>query len=282
MRFSGFWLMMSGLLSLCSPATSQAATVHNIAVFGDSLADGIWAGLFDKTNADPDYRLFRDSKVGAGLTRPDYDALFNDFAASLAQDHVTDAVIMFGANDDEGLRDDNHKAYLFESPGWVSTYEARMAMIIAACQQHGIKVIWVGLPVMRAPDRNQDALFMNAMLQRTVQAQHAIFLPLEDDFKGPDGGFALYLPDPDKKLRQVRAPDGTHFTRYGYDLIASQVVAVIEAPVAAPAHTAPAANPAPSAATPSPPATPGPPGSGPSKPASAAPAQAASATARAQ
>ncbi len=38
-----------------------------------------------------------------------YEAFANGFMASLDPDHVTDVVIMFGANDDEGLRDDNHK-----------------------------------------------------------------------------------------------------------------------------------------------------------------------------
>ncbi len=38
-----------------------------------------------------------------------YEAFANGFVASLDPDHVTDVVIMFGANDDEGLRDDNHK-----------------------------------------------------------------------------------------------------------------------------------------------------------------------------
>jgi len=87
-------------------------------------------------------------------------------------------------------------------------------------------------------------LFLNSMLQKTVQTNGGTFLPLEDNFKGADGGFALYLPDADKKLRQVRAPDGTHFTRYGYDLIAAQVVPLIEAPPAGspakPASAAPA------------------------------------------
>jgi len=244
MRFLRCLGFFSLLICFSLPFECQADTGHNIAVFGDSLADGVWAGLYDELKANPDDKLFRDSKVGAGLTRPDYEDFVNGFVASLDLDHVTDVVIMFGANDDEGLRDENHKGYLFESPGWVSAYEARMEMIISACQKHNIRVIWLGLPVMRAPDRNQDALFLNSMLQKTVQTNGGTFLPLEDNFKGADGGFALYLPDADKKLRQVRAPDGTHFTRYGYDLIAAQVVPLIEAPPAGgpakPASAAPA------------------------------------------
>jgi hypothetical protein len=242
------------LLGVLLSGTAQAGTAppHNIAVFGDSLADGVWAGLYQELKADPADKLYRDSKVGAGLTRPDFDDFANGFIATLAVDHITDAVVMFGANDDEGLRDDNHKGYAFQSDGWTSVYEARMTAIISACQKQGIRVFWLGLPVMRAPDRNQDAIFINGLLQQTAKAENAVFLPLEDEFKGSDGAFSLYLPDPAGKLRQVRAPDGTHFTFYGYDTIAKQVLVLIDTPPAPPqppkAATVPPAKPAPPAA----------------------------------
>ncbi len=242
------------------PAAGRAAQAHNIAVFGDSLADGVWAGIYQEEKANPQDRLFRDSKVGTGLTRPDYDSFVAGFIATLDPDHVTDAVVMFGANDDEGLRDDNHHGYLFESAGWTQVYEQRVQAIIAACQQRGIRVFWLGLPVMRAPDRNQDAIFLNALLQRTVTANGAAFIPLEDRFKGPDGGFALYLPDAAGNLRQFRAPDGTHFTFLGYDTIAKQVLTAIETaapatPVKASAAPATPAKPTAPAAPASPPPT---------------------------
>jgi hypothetical protein len=273
MRFLGYLLLLAPLVCLLTPNACQAAPGHNIAVFGDSLADGVWAGLYDELKSNPADALYRDSEVGTGLTRPDYEDFVNGFAASLDLDHVTDAVIMFGANDDEGLRDDNHKGYAFGSAGWVTAYQARMDMIISACQKHNIRVIWLGLPVMRAPDRNKDAVFLNSVLQQEAQTSGATFLPLEDSFKGTDGAFALYLPDSSKKLRQVRAPDGTHFTRYGYDLIAAQVIALIEAP---PASPTPAQNQsakiAQTGAAAVPTATPGPAPAAPVKPASAAPA----------
>jgi hypothetical protein len=92
------------LIMFLLPAAGRAAQAHNIAVFGDSLADGVWAGIYQEEKANPQDRLFRDSKVGTGLTRPDYDSFVAGFIATLDPDHVTDAVVMFGANDDEGRR----------------------------------------------------------------------------------------------------------------------------------------------------------------------------------
>jgi hypothetical protein len=246
------------LLCLLTVVPAHAASVpsHNIAIFGDSLADGVWAGLYQEEKANPQDKLFRDSKVGTGLTRPDYDTFVAGFIGTLDTDKVTDAVVMFGANDDEGLRDDNHHGYLFQSPGWVAAYTLRVDGIIAACQKRNIRVFWLGLPVMRAPDRNQDAIFLNGILQKAVTAQGETFIPLEDRFKGTDGTFALYLPDAKGNLRQFRAPDGTHFTFLGYDTIAKQVLTAIETPPPAPATTPPAAPPAKPVAPPAPAAAP--------------------------
>ena len=242
------WLGVA-FLSL-APYAAHAAP-HNIAVFGDSLADGTWSGLYQELKAHPEDKLYRDSKVGTGITRPDYDDFFTGFAATLAPDHVTDVVVMFGANDyGNSLRDEDHKGYLFQSPGWTKIYEARVANIITTCQKLGIKVYWIGLPVLRDPGRNQGALFLNGILQQVVTSNGATFIPLEDDFKGPDGGFATHLPDAQGDLRDVRAEDGVHFSFYGYDLIAKKVLGVVLAPT-----PAPAAKPAPPAAPPAAPQT---------------------------
>jgi hypothetical protein len=228
------------------PANAGAVQPHNIAVFGDSLADGVWAGLYQEEKTNPQDKLYRDSKVGTGLTRPDYDTFVAGFIGTLDADKVTDAVVMFGANDDEGLRDDNHHGYSFQSPGWIAAYTLRVNGIIAACQRRNIRVFWLGLPVMRAPDRNQDATFLNAILQKAVTDDGETFIPLEDRFKGEDGAFALYLPDAKGDLRQFRAPDGTHFTFLGYDTIAKQVLTAIKTPPPAAAPAKPVAPQAPS------------------------------------
>lgn len=98
---------------------AAAESAHNIAVFGDSLANGVGSALYAGIRTRPDDKLHRDSKVGTGITRPDYDTFFRSFGATLGPARITDAVIIFGANDvGNSLRDENHKSYLFGSPGW--------------------------------------------------------------------------------------------------------------------------------------------------------------------
>jgi hypothetical protein len=230
LKITGMALLLAAFFGL-RPAAADSP--HNIAVFGDSLADGVWSALHVDVKARPDDKLYRDSKVGTGITRPDYDAFFQSFAATLGPDHITDAVIIFGANDDgNSLRDEQHKGYLFGSPGWTKVYESRVETIIATCHSDGIKVYWLGLPVLRDAQMNQGALFLNGILQQTVQGNKAVFIPLEDDFKDPSGNFATHLPDAAGDLRVVRAEDGVHFSFYGYGLIANKVLAVLESPQA--------------------------------------------------
>jgi len=210
-------------------------------VFGDSLADGTWSGLYQELKAEPRDKLYRDSKVGTGITRPDYDDFLAGFTATLGPDHVTDVVVMFGANDDgSSLRDENHKGYLYATPGWTEVYEARVRNIITICQKQGIRVFWLGLPVMRDPRRNQGAMFLNGIVRQVVTSNGAVFVPLEDDFKDANGAFATHLPDAQGDLRDVRAEDGVHFSFYGYDLIAKKVLGVILAPSAPAAAAKPA------------------------------------------
>jgi len=230
LKITGLALLMAASFSL-RPADAESP--HNIAVFGDSLADGTWSALYVDIKAHPNDQLYRDSKVGTGITRPDYDAFFQSFAAKLGPDHITDAVIMFGANDvGDSLRDEQHKGYLFGSPGWTKVYESRVETIIATCHADGIKVYWLGLPVLRDAQLNQGALFLNGILQQTVQGNKAVFIPLEDDFKDSSGKFATHLPDPAGELRDVRAEDGVHFSFYGYGLIANKALAALESPQA--------------------------------------------------
>lgn len=230
LKITGLALLLAACICL-HPAAAKAP--HNIAVFGDSLADGVWSALYVDIKARPDDKLYRDSKVGTGITRPDYDTFFQSFTATLGPDHITDAVIIFGANDDgNSLRDDQHKGYLFGSTGWTKVYESRVQNIIATCHANGIKVYWLGLPVLRDGQMNQGALLLNGILQQTVQANKAVFIPLEDDFKDTSGNFATHLPDAAGNLRDVRAEDGVHFSFYGYGLIADKVLAVLESPTA--------------------------------------------------
>jgi uncharacterized protein len=229
---------------------------NNIGVFGDSLGDGAWSGLYNVLRKHPEEKLFRHAKVGAGLTRGDFASWIKEFSSELDSDHINIAVVMFGANDQQSIRDENHKGYVFKSEGWKRTYLAHIDAMFAEFEKRNITVIWLGLPVMRDKALNEGGLYLDDLYANAVKAHNCIFVPLADTFKDAGGGFASHLPDATGKLRWVRADDGVHFTPYGYELIAEKALAAIPAAAPAPAAAPPAA--AAPAPTPIPEATPAP------------------------
>jgi hypothetical protein len=228
MKLKAFALViaMAALLSAAAGAGADPVT-RNIGVFGDSLGDGVYGGLYGVVKTHPGDNVFHYSKVGAGLTRPDYAMWFTEFTAELDRDHITNAVVMFGSNDQQGIRDENRKGYIFPTDGWKAVYSARVDGVLAEFAKRKIPVIWLGLPIMRKDEMNAGATVLDAIFEAESQRRGALFVPLMENFKGTDGGFATHLPDSGGHLRQVRADDGIHFTPYGYDLIANTVYAAI-------------------------------------------------------
>ncbi len=212
-----------------SPPTAPVPPIqhHVIGVYGDSLADGTWSGLYFLVKSHPQDSLFRRAKVGTGLTTPDFPGWLQDFTSSLDADHVTQAVIMFGANDQQSIRDEKRTGFLFKTPGWTRVYGARVNAVLAETARRHIQTLWIGLPIMRSDDLNAGAVFLNDLYAKAAADGGATFVPLIDTFKGPDGKFATHLPDAKGQLRSIRADDGVHFTPYGYQIIGSKVYDVI-------------------------------------------------------
>ncbi|MBB6250608.1 SGNH/GDSL hydrolase family protein [Nitrospirillum iridis] len=245
-----FFIVFSAFLCVftaarAEPAAPQLASPSasaTISVYGDSLADGVWSGLYDRLKASPDTRLLRRSQLGAGLTRPDYVTWRAETARQI--DEAGDggyAIIMFGANDMQGVRDENRKGYLFKSPGWTNVYTQRIDWLLQTLKDHHVTTIWVGLPVMRKPETNEDAKFMTNLYETEVKKYGAVFLPLYQDYLDADGNFMQRIDDSRQKSQQLRSDDGIHFTGYGYQLIASKVLTRVQPATAPAAPTAKAA-----------------------------------------
>jgi hypothetical protein len=209
---------------------AQANAPLVIDVFGDSLADGLWAGLYTTLKKHPEDKLYRHSKVGTGLTNPSFNDWIKEMASELDADHPTNVVIMFGANDEQSVRDDNHKGYNFKSEGWKSVYVGRINAILSETAKRHIATVWVGLPVMRTDEMNAGASYLDQLYSTTAAQAKVRFVPLAETFKGADGAYATHLPDASGHLHLVRADDGVHFTPYGYELIADQVYPALVSP----------------------------------------------------
>jgi hypothetical protein len=222
-----FGLVGAHANALDATSTSGKPAI-TIGVYGDSLGDGVWAGMNGLLRKRENVKLYRRSKVGGGLTRGDFLQWLDESRAQLLAEPIDHAILLFGANDQQGLRDENRKGYLFKTSSWEEQYSRRIASLIGLLKERGTTVVWLAIPIARKADFNENAGYLNALYRRIAQEQSVPFLQLDDAITDASGGFAAFLPDHANRLRQIRAEDGVHFTFYGYERMATKVLAAID------------------------------------------------------
>jgi uncharacterized protein len=200
-----------------------------IGVFGDSLGDGVWWGLDQQLRGDKTYQVIRFSRASTGLSSYQYVNIHDAAAAQLATQPIDVAVIMVGANDEQGIEDAGH-VYAFGTPGWLSVYERRIDDLVALLRLHGAAIYWVGLPKMRHATYDARAQFLNDIFASRARAQNVTFIPTVPVTVDARGDYDDYLPEgPGARPRLMRAKDGIHLTMAGYRRLAGPALAVIRA-----------------------------------------------------
>lgn len=222
-------LVLAAILSALTPAYAQDAvpSPRTIGVFGDSLADGLWIGLRREMRGDAHIgEILQLSEVSTGLANYVYRDVAEKTREQLAETRIDIAVVMFGSNDMQGIRDGT-VVHRFRSRGWEEVYRRRVRELIGMLQTHGAQVYWVGLPVMRSNGYDANTVYLNAIFEQETAAAGAVFIPTRQASADAAGGYSAYLPDAAGTPRLMRADDGIHFTMPGYLRIAAPVTEAI-------------------------------------------------------
>ena len=219
------------------PAPTQALAIVPgrplvIGVFGDSMADGLWAGLYRDLHGDGAYRVVRFSQASTGLARFQYVDVQQRTAEQLAGQPVDVAVVLFGANDAQDMLSGG-EVLPFGSPGWRQVYTARIDALVGLLRRQGGAVYWVGLPRMRRAAYDERAALLNQLYQERAAAAGVPFVATVPVTIDADGRYEDYLPDPvSHRPRLMRAKDGIHMTMAGYQRLAGPVSGLIRSDVA--------------------------------------------------
>lgn len=229
-----------------------------IGVFGDSMADGLWAGLYREMRDGKNYDVVRFSQPSTGISRYDYVDIQQKTTDQLATRHVDIAVVLFGTNDEQGIID-GRNVYAFNTPGWRQVYLSRIDNLVALLRRNGARVYWVGLPKMGRDGFDARAGILNSIYASRMAQLGVPFISTVPYTVDAKGGYDAYLPA-DGRRTLMRAKDGIHMTMAGYMRIASPVTQRIRADLgalinrrggggttAAPAAIAPGDTPAPGA-----------------------------------
>ena len=219
-----------------------------IAVIGDSMADGLWGGLYRALYTDPGYSLPRLGKTGSGLS---HLAKFNWITGVqdvIEKEKPDIAVVSIGLND-RGSIILEHSAVAFGTPAWKTAYTERVDIIMNALKQAGIPTYWIGFPVMRDEQARADARILDQIFsERAAHYGHA-YIPMWP-LAGDENTYEAYSTDATGRRRLLRAEDGIHFTSLGYDLLAEKLRAALEPKLKAIASAGqPKASPAPAQAS---------------------------------
>jgi hypothetical protein len=192
---------------------------YRLYVFGDSLGDGIWAGLYRAFQTDRNVDVIKKSKVSTGFVRRDYYD-WNSVVQNITKAekfHI--AVIMFGANDIQSIRG-NGKWYKIGTEGWRDIYAERIDAFIKQLRNSHAAIYWVGLPVMRSEKFNQAMQVMNEIFREKAFINGVKFIDTWNGFADQFGRYSAFGPDLSGQIRRLRAEDGVHFTIKGYRKLA--------------------------------------------------------------
>ena len=210
-----------------APASADTTPVAPavVAFVGDSMADGLWGAMFrrlgkDKCLADK-VKLIRKAKNGTGLTRLDQFNWVDEVGKIVEESHPDLFVGSFGINDRQGIVEKDKHTVAYPSPEFDARYTSLVVDIIHAATAKGGAMAIVGLPVMMESDANADAQAKNKIFEAAIKqagSDKVSYIQPWTSGSSPDT-YKPYLPNARNSMVLVRASDGIHFTRTGYDLV---------------------------------------------------------------
>jgi lysophospholipase L1-like esterase len=208
-------------------ATRVASRGHPLKVWvgGDSLVSRVGEALTNRGDQSGLLAVRTVSKVSSGLCRPDYFNWPGVIADVTATQHPDVSVVLFGGNDYQDLVVDGKEVAPF-TPAWTKEYERRVTKVVQTLTADGGRVYWLGLPVMRDPQKNVHAAALDKLYRRVVEGlPRAIYVDTWQQLSDPQGHYTAYRPNAAGTIEKVREPDGEHLTYLGGDRIAAVIIA---------------------------------------------------------
>ena len=186
-----------------------------IGVFGDSMADGLYAGLYRDLREQPNFAVTRFSEVSTGLSRYDYVDIQAKTARQLDEQPMDVAVVLFGTNDAQGIEMDG-QVRRFGTPEWKAAYAKRVDDLVALLRSRDVAVYWVGLPRMKRDGFDDKMELINEVVSARMRALGVPYIETVALTSNAGGGYEAYLPNADGRRTLMRANDGIHMSMAGY------------------------------------------------------------------
>ncbi|ELN2578967.1 DUF459 domain-containing protein [Enterobacter kobei] len=196
-----------------------------VLMIGDSMMEGVAPRVLSQLQKEHGIDGLNLSRRNTGLAYPGY---FNwPETTQKALDNNPDVgllVVFLGPNDPWSMPDGPGRPYLkFKSEAWETEYRNRIRSILILAQQHVLPVIWLLPPNMRSDKLSENMAWLNTLYSSEVKATGGIVLNVNELFGYREGIYSPTMVISGKKV-SLRAPDGTHYSPVGQNLIAEAII----------------------------------------------------------
>lgn len=191
---------------------------------GDSMMQGVAPFIQKWLSQNYGIVSFNLSKQSTGLSYPSFFDWPTTIEKQLAEHQDIRLLLVFlGPNDPWDFPNPENKAQIlrFKTPEWEQVYRSRVARIVEAAQKHQVKIIWYGIPYMKAKRLNAQMAYLDSVLEDELKNK-ALWIPTKERLSHISGKYSDTAII-DGKTQRVRSKDGIHFTAIGQKLLADEV-----------------------------------------------------------
>jgi hypothetical protein len=188
---------------------------YRLEVWGDVLAEGLLTGLVEQLADEPRISIQRRHRPMQSLMRANFDEDVGEIVSEVSRSSAHIVVVLMGLNDRVPLRLPNGRRAPVGSEPWLQEYGQRVDRLMRAFKAQRIAVYWVGLPIMRRPDVNDEVQAINSVLRERAYAAGQKMIEVYAATANQDGRYDAYGPDISGANRLLRQGDGITFTQAG-------------------------------------------------------------------
>ena len=190
---------------------------------GDSMTIELSQSTEELLTDRPEVAITTHPQVSSGLTRPDFFDWPTYFAEDVLPEQPEAVVVMFGANDSQGMEIDG-TPYQPSDPEWQEEYRRRVGVVMDQLRGEGRLVLWVGQPHMADDGFDERMGVLNEIYASEAESRPWVDFLDSRGVLSPDQDGYQATDDSGASLRQS---DGVHLDRAGADLLAEAVVEAV-------------------------------------------------------